>query len=86
MREWILMRLKYGIYEKVMKHLRESDEKSFKNFVKVDLELFNEMVEDLGPRLQKRETNFRKPLSTGLKLAITLRYLATGDNRKQMKS
>ena len=28
-REWLLMRPKYGMYEKLMKHLRESDEKFF---------------------------------------------------------
>lgn len=66
-----------------MKHLRDSDEKSFKNFVRVD-SLYNKTMDDLGPRLQKRENDFRKPLSTGLKLAITLRYLATGDSYKSL--
>ena len=30
-------------------------------------------------RIKKSATNFRKPLEVGLKLAITLRHLATGD-------
>ena len=34
------------------------------------------------PRFQKKTTYCRKPLSPGLKLAITLRYLATGDSYK----
>lgn len=41
--------------------------------------MFNQIVEELIPKLQKT-TNCRKPLSPGLKLAITLRYLAIGDS------
>lgn len=41
-------------------------------------EMFTQIVEDLTPRLQKKTTNCRKPLPPGLKLAITLRYMATG--------
>ena len=72
------------MYEKLMKHLREGDVKSFRNFVRMDPEMFKHMVEDLTPRLEKKTTNFRKPLSPGLKLAITLRYLATGDSYKSL--
>lgn len=81
-RELLLKRHKYGMYEKLMKHLREGDVKSFRNFVRMDPEMFIQMVEDLTPRLQKKTTSCRKPLSVGLKLAITLRYLATGDSYK----
>jgi len=83
-RQWLLKRHKYGWYENLMKHLREGDVKSFKNFLRIDTEMFNQMVEDLTPRLQKKATNFRKPLPPGLKLAITLRYLTTGDSYKSL--
>lgn len=83
-REWFLKRHKYGMYEKLMKHLREGDTKSFNNFVRMDPAMFNQLVEELTPRLQKKTTNYRKPLSVGLKLAITLRYLATGDSYKSL--
>ena len=46
--------------------------------------MFNQMVADLTPRLKKTTTNCRKPLSVGLNLAITLRYLATGDSYKSL--
>lgn len=83
-REWLTKRNKYGMYHKLMKHLRQGDEPAFKNFVRIDPEMFNQMVDDLMPRLQKTNTNFRKSLSVGLKLAITLRYLATGDSYKSL--
>ena len=50
----------------------------------MDPEMFSQMVEDLTPKLQKKTTNCRKPLSPGLKLAITVGYLATGDSYKSL--
>ena len=79
-RDRLLKRKKYGMYEKLMKHLRDGDVRSFKNFVRMDPEMFQQMVADLTPRLQRKSANFREPLSFGLRLAITLRYLATGDS------
>ena len=55
----------YGMYEKLMKRLIHGDVKSFRNFVRIDPNMFNQMVEDLTPRLQKKTTNCRKPLCTG---------------------
>lgn len=46
--------------------------------------MFKELVERLTPRLTKTDTFYRKALSPGLKLAITLRYLASGDNYHSM--
>ena len=81
-REWLLKRHKYGMYEKLMKHLKEGDVKSFRNFVRIGPEMFNQLVEDLTPRLQKKTTNCRRPLSPALRLAA--RYLATGDSYKSL--
>ena len=46
--------------------------------------MFNQMVADLTLRLKKTTTNCRKPLSVGLNLAITFRYLATSDSYKSL--
>ena len=36
--------------------------------------------ERITPHLRKSVTNFRKPLEVGLKLAVTLRHLSTGES------
>ena len=38
----------------------------------------------MTPRLLKRDSNFRRAFTPGLKLAITLKYLATGINFKTL--
>jgi hypothetical protein len=42
--------------------------------------MFYELLERITPRISKQTTNWRKPLDPGLKLAVTLRYLATGNS------
>ena len=41
-------------------------------------ELFNELVDRVGPLITKKDTFYCKALDTGLKIACTLRYMATG--------
>uniref|UniRef100_UPI00358EEA32 putative nuclease HARBI1 n=1 Tax=Myxine glutinosa TaxID=7769 RepID=UPI00358EEA32 len=83
-REWLLQRQHHGWYDKLMKHLEEGDVRSFKNFLRVDPEMFRKLVAHLTPRIQKQDTNFRKALPPGLKVAITLRFLATGNSYKSL--
>ena len=58
---------------------------SFRNFVRVEPAMFRELLLRLRPRLEKIDTFFRKSLDPGLKLAITLRYLATGDSYRSLQ-
>ena len=44
------------------------------------MDLFQEMVEKTTPHLKKESTLMREPLDVGLKLAATLRFLATGNS------
>ena len=46
-RQRLLTRDKYGMYEKLIKHLKQGDVKSFRNFVRMDPGMFNQMVKDL---------------------------------------
>ena len=57
-RPWLLKRRRYGLYEKLMIHLREGDVRSFKNFVTMEPGMFNQMVANLTPRL-KKTTNYQ---------------------------
>ncbi len=67
-----------------MVELSDEDVAGYRNFMRVDPDMFREILERIGDRIRKQDTWFRKALEPGLKLAITLRHLATGDNYKSL--
>lgn len=79
-RPWLIRRPQYGQYECLMAELAREDRPGFQNFQRVDPDLFQELLARVGPRIQRQDTYMRKALDPGLRLAITLRYLATGDS------
>nr|XP_034178195.1 protein ANTAGONIST OF LIKE HETEROCHROMATIN PROTEIN 1-like [Osmia lignaria] len=52
----------------------------FKNFVRMLSEDFEFLINAIGPKIQKNDTRLRKAVTTKERLAITLRFLATGDS------
>ena len=62
-----------------MTEFRREDQQSFFNFLRMPAEMFNELINRVGPRIQRMDTHSRKALQLGLKLAVTLRHLAAGD-------
>ena len=46
--------------------------------------MFDELVTRVGPRISKQNTNYREALEPGLKLAVTLRDLASGTMYRSM--
>ena len=67
-----------------MADLREEDVSAFRNFVRMNAEMFRELLLRLGLRFTKNDTWCTKPLDSSLKLAISLRYLATGDSYRTL--
>ena len=55
------------------------DQQSFFNFLRMPPEMFDELLNRVGPRIRKMDTHYRKALEPGMKLAITIRRLASGD-------
>lgn len=70
-----------GQYHQLLKReLSVNDRQSFINYLRMPVDLFNEIVHKVTPLIQTQTTNWRDPLPTALKVAITLRHLATGDS------
>ena len=61
-----------GVYNTLMKKLEDESDKEFQSFARVPPDLRR-----VGPRIQKQHSFFRKALSPGLKVAITLWFLGT---------
>ena len=68
-----------------MAELASEDQEGFRNFQRIDHKIFQELLTRVGPRIEKQDTFMRKALSAGLRLAITLRFLATGDSYKSLE-
>ena len=67
-------------YHNIMDELYGTDISGFTNFMRMTPEFFEMIKTRLKPRLARRATNYRAPISVGEKLALTIRYLATGDS------
>ena len=79
-RNWLLRRDSLGYYSRLMRELEDEDPDEYRRFIRHDPPFFAELVQRLGPRIMRYDNNFRKPLSPGLMIAITLRYLASGNS------
>ena len=71
---------------KVLNELTAEDGTVYKNFLRMDPATFREILARVAPRTEKKDILWRKALEPGLKLAITLCYLATGNSLFNMGS
>jgi len=80
-RQWISNRDTFGAYNNLMTQLRNCDSSSFTNFVRMDMATFDELLQLVTPLIQRQEaqdTHFRQAIPVGERLAVTLRFLASG--------
>ena len=68
-----------GQYVRLMPMLELDYLMAYQNFIRMPPELFQELEQRLGPEIQRKRTWMRDPLSPGLKLAVALSHLASGD-------
>ena len=60
------------LYDQLMSELRMEDSTLFFNYMRMEPHMFDEILTQVSPRIQRRDTNFRKALEPGLRLAKTL--------------
>ena len=67
---WLLRRRLFGAYETLLQEFLQEDAGACKNF--------QELCTIVGPSIAKTDTNMRQSISANERLAITLRFLASG--------
>ena len=77
-RGWIRNRQQFGVYHQLLKELQLSDVSSYRNFLRMDVSTFEELLRFTGPAITYQDTNMRQAISPAERLALTLRFLATG--------
>ena len=79
-------RLQFGHYDRLLVELRMEDQQSFFNFLRMPPEMFDELLNRVGPRIRKMDTHYRKALEPGMKLAIDTWHLVTSIRPCSMSS
>lgn len=80
-RKWIQRRKLHGAYNALSRELRMEDPSQLRNFIRMSAEDFEELSSWIAPMVQKMDTNMRQAISVGERLMLTLRFLATGNNK-----
>lgn len=56
----------------------------FDNFVRMSITDFEYLIGKISPMVAKLDTSYRDSIPVKIRLAITLRYLATGDSYRSL--
>ena len=75
---WLLRRNEHGAFDTLLNEFRREDPTEFKQFLRMDPETFDELLAMIDNSIQKQNTVMRESLSPRIKLAVTIRFLATG--------
>lgn len=78
-RWWVREYLQQRESSSLLSSLRMRDG-SFENFTRMSRTDFEILLNMVGPAIVKQDTKFRKSIDPHIRLAVTLRYLATGDS------
>ena len=79
-KEWIAERERLGAYNALVCQFTLEEREDYRRFMRMNTETFHELLEKIRPFITKQTTIMRKPLSPEEKLAVTLRFLGTGDD------
>ncbi|KAF0298252.1 Protein ANTAGONIST OF LIKE HETEROCHROMATIN PROTEIN 1 [Amphibalanus amphitrite] len=82
-RQPVLRRQEMGEFRALMAQERENGS-AFHNAYRMSPEAFDELTVQLEPALRRQDTNFRLAITPAEKLALTIRYLASGMSQKDV--
>ncbi|CAH2003197.1 unnamed protein product [Acanthoscelides obtectus] len=84
-KEWLLKTDQYT-HLKLLTEIRDTkEEEDYANYFRMQDACFDHLLEMVKPYLTKQDTIMRNAISAEEKLAVTLRYLATGRNIQDLK-
>lgn len=78
-KQWISNRRQF-FHLNVINEVQLSDPKDFNN-----IDIYNQLLCMVAPFITKKNTNMRESISANERLAVTLRYLATGRTFEDLK-
>lgn len=84
-RNWFSRRPTEGFYAKLRHELETEEPRFYRNFVRMDLQQFEDLLALVTPYIKKENTVMRESISPGERLMLTLRFLAAGDSFRSLQ-
>ncbi|KAJ8944913.1 hypothetical protein NQ318_012722 [Aromia moschata] len=84
-KEWYKNEKNRFTHEHLVNLLRDSEPEDYRNFLRMDQESFDYLLELVRPDIEKKDTNMREAISASQRLSITLRYLSSGIDLEDLK-
>ncbi|KAM4026827.1 uncharacterized protein ACNLHF_022691 [Anomaloglossus baeobatrachus] len=76
-REWLRKRSQFS-HMRLVRELQENNPHDFRNYLRMSEESFKLILESVKPYIQRQNTRMRAAVPAEERLAVTLRFLATG--------
>ena len=83
-KQWFQQKQNFG-HVMLLNELRINHPEDYRNFLRMDEESFDELMDMLTPLIQKKDTRMRQSITPLERLSVTLRYLATGNTFEDLK-
>ena len=84
-KNWLKLREKEGFGVKLLRELRTEEPTLYRNFLRMCASQFDYLLGLVGPHIQKQNTKMRTSISAEVRLVLTLRFLATGENFRSLQ-
>ena len=79
MKKWLAARERQSVYFNILQELRLQDADNYRKYLRMNENTFTYLLEKIRPKITRKRTNMRSPISAEEQLAISLRYFATGE-------
>lgn len=81
---WLQRRSSHGLYSQLLQELRVEEAEIYKNFLRMSPEHFEELLAYVKNDITKEDTLLRDAIPPEIKLAVTIRFLASGNSYQDL--
>lgn len=83
-KKWISKRKKFG-HLNLLDYVKKQEPDDYKNYFRMNGEIYDLLLHLVSPYITKENTNMREAIPATERLAVTLRFLATGRSFEDLK-